>query len=157
MILLKQPNAWSCGPTALAMLLGRSVDEIISKIGHDGSEIVFPNEPEPVCRRAFHVQELIDCAFFEYGMILLEINACPATSTNRNPEGFVIYEFNWERRLNQYMSGSSGLVMGQSNAAESHMMAWDGLKIYDPREPKKLSLSELNDFQIESFFLGIKS
>lgn len=52
-----QPNPWSCLPTAFATATHIKVEDLIQKIGHDGSEIVFPKLPDPLCRRAFHPQE----------------------------------------------------------------------------------------------------
>ena len=54
----KQPNRWSCLPTSFAMILDVDVNELIRKIGHDGSEILWPNLEEPYCRRAFHIEEI---------------------------------------------------------------------------------------------------
>lgn len=56
---MKQPNRWSCLPTAFALATGHSVQWMFDAIGHDGSEIVWPDLPEPQCRRAFHIQECI--------------------------------------------------------------------------------------------------
>ena len=42
------------------MALHLPVAELIESIGHDGSEIIWPELPEPMRRRGFHSQELID-------------------------------------------------------------------------------------------------
>ena len=56
----KSPNGWSCLPTAFAIVLGVPVKNIIDFLNHDGSEVLWPNLPEPRCRRSFHVQEVIN-------------------------------------------------------------------------------------------------
>src|SRR5262245_26456549 len=60
MKLQKQPNRWSCLPTAFATIADIPVDELITEIGHDGSEIIDSTRKDPFCRRSFHVQEIID-------------------------------------------------------------------------------------------------
>ncbi len=54
----KQPNMWSCLPTAFAMVLDIPVNQVIQEIGHDGSEITWPELIEPFKRRSFHLQEM---------------------------------------------------------------------------------------------------
>jgi hypothetical protein len=55
--LQRNPNAWSCTLAAYAMALNLELDQLISKIGHDGSQILWPHLPDPMCRRGFHPQE----------------------------------------------------------------------------------------------------
>lgn len=61
--MIKQPNQWSCFPTALAIITGHPVKYIIDLIGHDGSEIIYPNMPEPFNRRAFVDDEIVKTAW----------------------------------------------------------------------------------------------
>jgi hypothetical protein len=56
--LRKQPKQWQCMLTAYAMCLDVEADVLISEIGHDGSEIIWPQLREPLSRRGFHVQEM---------------------------------------------------------------------------------------------------
>ena len=49
-------------PLAFAMALDMPVADLLAAIGHDGSEIAFPSLPEPLCRRCFHIQELVQVA-----------------------------------------------------------------------------------------------
>ncbi len=58
-----KPNRWSCSVTAFAMALRVPVQQLIEELGHDGGEIIFPDLPEPMCRRGFHSQELILAAW----------------------------------------------------------------------------------------------
>ena len=59
MRLLRKPERWMCLPASFAMVLGLPLSVIFDEIGHDGSQIVKPELPEPMCRRGFHPQELI--------------------------------------------------------------------------------------------------
>jgi len=45
----RQPNVWSCLPTALAMLVDKPVAEIIHEYGHDGSQPVPGNPFDRLC------------------------------------------------------------------------------------------------------------
>ena len=47
MELQQRPEPWMCMPLAFAMALDMPVADLLAAIGHDGSEIVFPNLPEP--------------------------------------------------------------------------------------------------------------
>jgi hypothetical protein len=70
MKLIRQPNRWSCLPTAFAIALDVSYDSIIKAIGHDGSKKIWPGLPEPRCRRSFHIREMIDvCYDLRYAVI----------------------------------------------------------------------------------------
>jgi len=71
-----KPNQWSCSVTAFAMALRVPVAELIKKIGHDGSQIVFPALEDPMCRRGFHSQELIRAAW-QYGFTCTPIELFP--------------------------------------------------------------------------------
>jgi hypothetical protein len=63
-------------PTALAILLGSTFDSVIKAIGHDGSDIVQPELPEPDGRRGFHPQELIKAAY-DHGFHMVWVEAQP--------------------------------------------------------------------------------
>jgi len=69
-------NTWSCIPRAFAEIFGIKFDKLLDMIGHDGSEIWWPGYPEPYCRRAFHIQEMID-AGFKLGWYVLVIESAP--------------------------------------------------------------------------------
>jgi hypothetical protein len=43
---------------SFAYAFGISPEELIEQLGHDGTEIVAPDLPEPFCRRGFSVDEL---------------------------------------------------------------------------------------------------
>ena len=59
MQLIRQPNKWSCSACAFAMALNLTLEEFINQIGHDGSEIWFPELFEPLCRKGFPFPECI--------------------------------------------------------------------------------------------------
>lgn len=50
---------WSCYLDATIKCTGVHEGQLLSLIGHDGSEIIAPNLPEPFCRRGFNPFEVM--------------------------------------------------------------------------------------------------
>lgn len=40
-------NRWTCLPASFGTVLGLTLGEVFRKLGHDGSEVVFPDLPDP--------------------------------------------------------------------------------------------------------------
>lgn len=142
-----QPNEWSCLPTAFAIVLGISLEKVVEDIGHDGSDIIFPDLDEPYRRRSFHIQELIDvCMFRDIGVIPIE----------HNPESEVkelIYKLQMPaKRLDYYILKYTGVLTGLSSSGSSHAVAWDGEKVLDPNG----SIYNISNFHINTFFIITK-
>lgn len=77
-----KPNRWSCAITALAMALHLPVEDVVVEAGHDGSEIIFPSQEEPMCRKGFHFQELVQIAWRHgYAMTPVELFPCLKTTS----------------------------------------------------------------------------
>jgi len=53
-----QPDRASCLVFAAAMAIDIKADELLSGIGHDGTEIIWPDCPIPFCFRGFHILEI---------------------------------------------------------------------------------------------------
>jgi hypothetical protein len=125
-------------------------------IGHDGSEMWWPELKEPHCRRGFHTQELTDAAL-KVGIALLEIDANPYIT----PIGDTLCKpvFDMEScnlRLIALMDRYHGLLLGDRlNGRGTHMLAWDHLEqlSYDP-DGGIQSINELG-LSIRSFFIAI--
>ena len=66
MKLITQENRYSCVVCAFAMASARSVNDLIVSVGHDGSEIMFPDSDHPW--RGFHVQEMILALIDEFSI-----------------------------------------------------------------------------------------
>jgi hypothetical protein len=163
---MKAPNAWSCGPTCLAYILQEDVGKIISLIGHDGSEILWPNLAEPGCRKGFHQQELIDVAY-TLGFGLLDIQGAPMGvpctpgayyTVNMKPYNVVaqpVYQ-NALARVQRYMRDHKGIFYGQGTLF-GHMCAWTGRLIVDPRGGSyPLEMCSQNQFTPSGFLALVK-
>ena len=124
-----------CLPTAFAMALDMPVADLLAAIGHDGSEIVFPSLPEPLCRRCFHIQEPIQVALSR-GMAVTPVQLFPVLQpTEVGPlRKTVLYPDNNWRRFEETIRASRGVIDG-TGARYGHVVAYDHGRIYDPRGP----------------------
>lgn len=128
---------------------------IFKQIGHDGSEIVWPDLKEPLCRRGFHVQELVDVAL-KFGVALVEIEGDPATIAGERAIIDCQIFPNPHDRMEDYMNRYHGLLLGDRlNGRSQHMVAWNHLEqhAYDP-DDGECRFEELG-LAIRSFYAGI--
>jgi hypothetical protein len=122
--LLRQSNRWSCLPTAFAMAAGLSFETLIERIGHDGSEIIWPDLPEPQRRRAFHIQECINAVALDWGVTPFELIG------RISPNGVLISEINFQYpKLDTWTGVALGLGMVSGNR---HAVAFCNGEIFDP-------------------------
>jgi len=101
--------------------------EIIGFCGHDGSEIVFPDDVDPHRRRAFHAQEMLTFALHS-GKFVTPIEKRPS-SMNKYGSLFALPE--QELYIRDFMSMYTGVIVGHVRG-NPHAVAWDGNLIYDP-------------------------
>jgi hypothetical protein len=150
----RSPNWWSCLPTAFAITLDIPVRTLIGEIGHDGSELIFPNLSEPYSRRGFHIQELIAPCLVR-GNALLIVEAVPVVG---NPESNEVVPITFKEenmlRLMKFMAEFIGVVAGENEHGVPHAVAWDTKFMYDPNKEEP---TEKSDFNIREFFALVKS
>jgi hypothetical protein len=126
---------WMCLPTAFAMALDMPVAELLLAVGHDGSKIIFPGLDEPICRRGFHIQELIDIAVAR-SFAVTPIELCPVMQPTEDSmlRHTVAYrEGNW-RRFTNTIAHSRGVIDGAGFRC-GHSVAYDHGHIFDPDGP----------------------
>jgi hypothetical protein len=123
----KQPNKWSCLPTAFSMVSGVPLKKIILSIGHDGSEIISELKDEHCLvssvmysHRAFHLQELI-LAMWKFGFYVTPLETCAT---------FLINDKIVKQDITPYLR-RKGVFLG-SVKGKRHAVAWNGRMIYDP-------------------------
>jgi hypothetical protein len=126
-----KPNRWSCSVTALAMTLQLPVDQIIDEIGHDGSQIIYPGLPEPLCRRGFHSQELIDVAW-QHDFSVTPFELFPSIRPASGDYDTLIVEFtdNWQRFISLIKS-ERGILEGAGFHCR-HAVHFRRGEIFDP-------------------------
>ena len=142
--MLYQPNRWSCLPTAWSYVIGWPLWAVVKAIGHDGSEIRWPNLPEPNCRRGFHAQELIYLGD-RFGFVTTTFEPIAAMMSPGGDEPVVI---NFGDRFEKIVKESNGVFTGEINGCR-HVVAWIDGKVLDPDRGQ---LKTLDDFQIETFY-----
>lgn len=127
MMLQVSPNLWSCMPTAFAMAFGQTVSTVIKCLKHDGSEILWPKNPEPYNRRGFHVQEFVDLGVCNNFAVLVIESKCMLHSMNENDARQVYSLLTTNDYLKRYNGVLLGIINGSYHAAYLH-----DRKVYDP-------------------------
>lgn len=122
----RQPNRWSCVPTAFAMCIKIDVDQVIAQIGHDGSAILYPDRPEPFMRRAFYPEELYPICY-KNGYIVTEFYYDVYYNDG-------LHIGNYENFINSILPKHIGVLGGKTKEGKHHCVAWDGKYILDPMD-----------------------
>lgn len=140
MKLLRQPNNWSCLLTSAAMVLDKPYEELIKVLGHDGSDILWPNLQEPYRRRAF-IEPEIQFLFWHYDMVLVDY--VPNVAYRSTASCIAKHlKFNIDQMLKDY----DGILLGEFRLGVKHAVAWnheEGI-IYDPTSCTKQPLYAFN-------------
>lgn len=122
------------------------VSEIIGHIGHDGSRIIWPNQPEPLCREGFHIQELID-VMLRYGFAVTPFEAVP---TSKSVDWEIPHKVELPKdRIEQVIQGNSGVFVGTTLKKIGHAIGWRDNTIHDPAG----RIKTLEEFWIRTFYL----
>lgn len=149
MELQRQPNRWSCLPTAFAMCFDIPVTEVIIALKHDGSAIIRSDKPEPYKRRGFHPQELILYGLQKrFAVIPIDILGLALT------DGETITPIEQDiDEMNRIINSHIGVMTGYTKPEyKPHAVAWDGDTIYDPNG----TFYGPDRFQIATFYLIIR-
>lgn len=139
MLSQKNPNAWSCLPTAFASVLNVEVDLVIAQIGHDGSEITHAGLPEPLKRRGFHPQECIEiCLRDGLAATLVEVNPCAVPSAQpglmtaaHSPKMFSRIEGeSCQNRFERHLFNTRGVIDCRTRGGLGHALAYEGYETF---------------------------
>lgn len=137
----RQPNRWSCVPTAFAMVINMDVAEMLDRIGHDGSEILYPDLEEPSCRRSFHPQECLQvldsCGYAATPLEALPILQMDATHW---------IELDRRKDFVNHLATADGVFIGEGRKLR-HAVAWIGGEVYDPS-----GIFTLSEFSAQTFW-----
>lgn len=139
---LLKPNPWSCLATSFAMALDISTHEFCLVAGHDGGEKIWPELPDPLCRRGFHISEATKVAItLGYSATPLELfpmiqatAMAPYHGTEQVP---VFYPptkdeiGNWMDFAN-IISYARGVIECRTRNGNWHAVAFEKGVIYDP-------------------------
>jgi hypothetical protein len=138
MLSQKNPNAWSCLPTAFASVLNLDVTLVIAQIGHDGSEVTHAGLPEPLKRRGFHPQECIEvCMRDGLAVTQIEVNPCavPTSQGVLTVMGELkmfstITDETCEDRFERHLFNSRGVIDCRTRAGLGHALAYEGYETF---------------------------
>ena len=139
MLSQKNPNAWSCLPTAFASVLNVPVELMIAQIGHDGSEITHAGLPEPLKRRGFHPQECIEvCMRDGMAVTQIEVNPCavPAEAGAYLGRGVTPKMFSTitgescQNRFERHLFNSRGVIDCRTRFGRGHALAYEGYETF---------------------------
>ncbi len=147
MQLQTQPNRWSCLLTATAMVLETDQVQLMSVVGHDGSMILWPDKPEPLNRKAFHIEEL-QYAALQFGVIL----ATFVPEFEYAPGGFGYrHQYSFEEPFGKILALLNGILVGSyiGQVGHGHAVAWNASErlIYDPSGRR----AQIDQFKPEAF------
>lgn len=151
---IRQRFRWECAAASTAMLCGATIQEVIDFCGHDGSDVVLPNLPTPMCHRGFAMEEMVDFALTK-GIGLVQVNAFPVVTPDGEHERDLWSEAYCEERMQSYLEYHTGLLIGRvkSPSANWHVIVWDHEKglFVDPRTGP----SEKCPIEIAQFFMKV--
>lgn len=117
--MVKQPNSHTCLITAAAIVLREDVNTLIEEVGHDGSEIYWPEETYPYNVRGHHYYEIVRlCLARGLAPVLLEFTP----SVWRDGKRYVLAT---QPDLLKY--GGEGILI-----SDNHAWAYVGGQIIDP-------------------------
>ena len=116
------------------MALDITVDQFFELVGHDGSEIVYPDLEGPMRRRGIHVQEAIEAAW-KLGFTATPFELFPqGVSVPGGIPALVIFppypDGNWDR-FTHHLSVGRGVIECQGRRC-GHAVAFESGVIYDP-------------------------
>ncbi len=137
----KQPNEWSCLPTAFAMAFRIPVAEVFERIGHDGSRLDGEGK-----ETGFHNQELVDLAF-DLGYHVITVEAGPTLGDN---EFKYLTNDKYYDRMTKYLETYSGIIEGYCGN-QRHAIYWENGSAVNPCDG--VVIHNLEFIQILRFFI----
>jgi len=128
-----QPNAWSCFPTAFAIIADVPIQQVFKTLGTDGSNIVFPELPAPINRRGFGVNEVIGF------MVAMHWSVTPLglayeQCSRDYPNSMYTYRLSMPF-IRGLMDEYDGVITGHLPSGYGHAVAWNHEErlAYNPR------------------------
>lgn len=141
-----KPPAWSCLLQAWCQVIQWPYWAVVKAIGHDGSEIWWPEFKEPYCRRGFHPQEIIHLGD-RFGFVATTFEPVPMSrSLDGKPRAI-------EGMTDSFMkilALNNGVLVGERDDGHSHALAWVNGEIIDCNIGNT-RVERLEDFQIQTF------
>jgi len=147
--LVKKHKA-QCMLYAFAMAMDVDVTTLIANIGHDGTEVLWPELASPKCFRGFHITEFVyTCFRMDYAIYEFPRNLSLGYSEETEKE----IKPNFKIELDAIIRFNRGVFI-----TANHAYAYDGFCIHDPDKEEGKVGSELliSDVDWQVFFGIIK-
>ena len=120
----------NCFLYAAAMVLDIEPQKLITLIGHDGTEIWWPDQVGSKKQRSIHPQELLDAA-----VVLKKTFICiefiPRTGWDKN-SARLIFDKTMVPRFAAWIKDRYAILIVRGSGL-GHAVAWDGKSVYDPK------------------------
>ena len=130
-----------CMLYSFAMVLDVEPDYIIELLGHDGTEIFWPELREPKCYKGFHITEMAYTCYRFYHTCY-EFPSALSLGHSDDTEKYIHPIFS----INGIISSNNGVFI-----TPNHALAWDAAnqKILDPNGTER----KLSDINWDFFYL----
>lgn len=128
--LQRQPNPWSCTPTAFAIAANIPVATLIEWIGHDGSDMMYPELGDTLGRRAFSAQECIIPLLLNLGKAFVSIEVEQECFLDEDKSYVISCD---DATLAELLDYSNAVLSGRIHG-KVHSVAWcrESRQLYDP-------------------------
>lgn len=157
MNLVRSINSWTCLPAAFSTCFWCELGDIwsvIHELGHDGSEIIDVDAPEPYGRRGFHPQEFIALAQ-RFKHAVTQVDLVPAAQSDLNAP---IKYFNTilgedcEQRFDRNLRDSFGWIDCRTRRGTGHALAYENATIGDPSTGGTFTYQSRQDAESRGFY-----
>lgn len=117
---------------------------VLELFGHDGSQLIWPDLPEPKCRLGFAVNEMVMVAYRLDCDLIPVIPEWPSRPDKNSAEFLVKVDPVW---VEEMYSTYDGILIGRSCSKNEHAVCWDHDRnlILDPNGtsyPRSMFLTE---------------
>jgi hypothetical protein len=122
-----------CTIYAAAMVLDTQPQQLINEIGHDGTEIIYPDREHPHNMRGVHKQEILDC-FARRGYGILQVEIMPVLGNVHGDSTPVYNKETAVARFLTYLTDHRSILYGQGphTGEAMHAVAYERGIVYDP-------------------------
>jgi hypothetical protein len=155
MKLILQENLWTCHPAAVATHLGCTLSQMFEHLGHDGSEIVDIDSPDPLGRRGFHPQEFIELAnrLCEYSVTQIDLFPAAQSDCNAPIKYFkTILGEDCEQRFDRNLKHSFGWIDCRTRRGTGHALAYDYATLGDPATGETFTYQSRQDAESRGLY-----
>jgi len=150
--LQKQPNRWSCFPTAVAMVINVPVEELLAKLPNGGKEY-FPEYTDSRRYRGYHPQEIMELLLLDYGKYMLPFTANPFIGHPKFSMSCPMCGGSGLANIKKIRSYKRILLKKYVGVVQigNHALAWDGSVFYEPTNAVFLNKTKVLD-NVEDFY-----